>query len=163
MDDDSEPQVALTALDPGQKWVMRVRALLTGLVPTAVSIAADFVSEEQLGTPFGYLSGLAIALYTVAAMGLPGRRFRRWGYQMGEGAIRIACGLWVRRETIVPFARVQHIDVSRGPIERAFGVATLTLHTAGSYNSTVVLPGLAYDDANIIRETIRSHIREDSP
>lgn len=163
MDDDSEPQVALTALDPRQKMVMRVRALVAGLVPMGALIAGDFVAEAQLGTPFGYLSGFAVALYTVAVIGLPGRRYRRWGYHMGGDAIRIACGLWVRRETIVPFARVQHIDVSRGPLERSFGVATLTLHTAGSYNSTVALPGLAYDDANAIRETIRGHIREDLP
>jgi uncharacterized protein len=63
---------------------------------------------------------------------------------------------------VVPFGRVQHIDVHQGPIDRFFGIATLTLHTAGSHNASVNLPGLGADLARTMREDIRSHIKRDS-
>lgn len=151
----------LTALDPRQKNVLRIRALLAGLVPLAMLSVGDFVLNSEFGFPFGWGIGLGVMLYIFTVLVLPGRRYRRWGYRTDERAIRIASGLLVRMETVVPYDRVQHIDVSRGPIERAFGVSTLTLHTAGSYNSTVDLPGLAIDDANRMRDDIRAHISQD--
>ena len=154
-------EIRMTALDPRQKAVLRIRAMLAGLVPVTMLSVADVVLNRELGFPFGWGIGLGAALYLFAVIGLPSRRYRRWGYHTGKRAIRIASGLLVRRETVVPYDRVQHIDVSRGPIERAFGVATLTLHTAGSYNSTVDLPGLAIDDANRMRDDIREHISQD--
>jgi membrane protein YdbS with pleckstrin-like domain len=65
------------------------------------------------------------------------------------------------RDTIVPFGRIQHIDVDQGPIDRRYGLAKLTVHTAGNHNSTVVLPGLAHGDALATREAIRAAIRQD--
>lgn len=163
MEEQENREIALMRLDPRQRWVIRIHALIGGLIPFLALIGGDFAAHNLLGWPQGWLTGLGVLLYVLSVIVIPGRRWRRWGYHMGEDAIRIASGWLVRRETIVPFARVQHIDVSRGPIERSFGVATLTLHTAGSYNSTVALPGLAFEEANRIREEIRAHIREDIP
>lgn len=169
MNDTSEnpaiaPPPTLTALDPRQKHVIRIHAMLMGLVPLIALCVADFVLSQNFEWfEYGILTGLAVFLYALSVMFLPWRRYSRWGYHMARDAIRIASGIWIRNETVVPFARVQHIDVSRGPLERMFGVATLTLHTAGSYNSTVALPGLASDDADAMRETIREHIRQDVP
>ena len=68
---------------------------------------------------------------------------------------------WLTREhTIVPLSRVQHIDVSQGPIERSAGVATLSLHTAGTENSLVVLPGISRQRAEEIRDAIRGRISD---
>ena len=54
--------------------------------------------------------------------------------------------------------RVQHIDVTRGPLERYFGLATLVLHTAGTHNASIRISGLGEDDALAMRETIRETI-----
>jgi hypothetical protein len=64
-------------------------------------------------------------------------------------------------DLVVPLVRVQHIDVTRGPLEKAFGVATLVVHTAGTHNSIVMLPGLAPQRAAEIRDIIREHVRTD--
>lgn len=157
---DSEP---FERLDPRQKWVIRLRTALIGIVPAVALAAADLVLATEIPWQYGLLSLAAAFLYLTIVALFPGRRYRRWGYRMGRDAIRIVSGWIFRRDTVVPFARVQHIDVSRGPIERLFGVATLILHTAGSYNSTVALPGLTLDDANRMREEIRAHIRHDLP
>jgi hypothetical protein len=153
----------LTPLDPRQKSVLRVRAILGGLPPLAMLAIGDVVAAGEFDFPAGWIGGAGLVLYLATVLLLPARRYRRWGYYQGGKGILIASGLLVRRETIVPYDRVQHIDVSRGPIERSFGVSTLTLHTAGSYNSTVDLPGLALEDANRMRDEIRAHISEDLP
>jgi membrane protein YdbS with pleckstrin-like domain len=61
----------------------------------------------------------------------------------------------------VPFGRVQHIDVTQGPLERRFGLGTLVLHTAGTRSGAVGLPGLLFEEAGQIRDHIRLKIRED--
>lgn len=161
IEDENPAEAPLLPLDPRQKSVLRVRALILGLIPLAILVIGDYVLSRELEWTAGIGTGLGILLYLFLVLVLPTRRYRRWGYYEGERGIRIASGLIVRRDTIVPYDRVQHIDVSRGPIERAFGVSTLTLHTAGSYNSTVDLPGLAVDEANRMRDEIRSYISED--
>ncbi len=93
---------------------------------------------------------------------LPSRRFYARGYAMSTDRLRVVRGLLFRHDTVVPFGRVQHIDVNQGPIDRFFGIATLTLHTAGSHNASVNLPGLGEQLARDMREEIRSHIKREA-
>jgi len=58
--------------------------------------------------------------------------------------------------------RVQHIDVKRGPMDKLFGTASLVVHTAGTHNSIVTLPGLSPTRAADIRDDIRADIRTDA-
>ena len=103
-----------------------------------------------------------MALLGLAALLVfPARRYRRWAYREGEDEIQIRRGTLVHVRTIVPFGRVQHIDVAQGPIQRPFGLATLILHTAGTHGASVRLPGLAHNDAEAMRDRIRAKIRQD--
>lgn len=151
----------MTSLDHGQLWVLRVRALFAALMLGAAAALADFTLLRALGLPDGLVAGAVLLLLLVLAVLLPGRRYRSWGYRMDEDELHIQHGLWTREHTVVPFGRVQHIDVAQGPVERQFGVGTLILHTAGTRNSAVGLPGLAFDEAGRIRDVIRSKIRQD--
>jgi membrane protein YdbS with pleckstrin-like domain len=69
--------------------------------------------------------------------------------------------VWTQIDTTVPLRRVQHLDVAQGPLERLFGVTRLVLHTAGTANSEVVLPGLTRATAEAYRDDIRAHIRQE--
>lgn len=80
--------------------------------------------------------------------------FRHRRYRVAADAIEIWSGVVWRHAVIVPRSRVQHIDVSRGPLERSFGLATITIHTAGTSYSKVDLSGLAHDDALRIRDAL---------
>ena len=75
--------------------------------------------------------------------------------------LQVVRGWLFHVDTIVPLVRVQHIDVTRGPVEKIFGVATLVVHTAGTHNSVVTLPGLSPERAAEIRDIIREHVRTD--
>ena len=70
-------------------------------------------------------------------------------------------GWMIHTDTLVPFVRVQHLDVTRGPLDKLFGTASLVVHTAGTHNSVVTIDGLAPDRAAEIRDVIREHVRSD--
>ena len=72
----------------------------------------------------------------------PGLAYRRWRYRILEEQIELRRGIIIHTTTRVPLSRIQHIDIDRGPIERAFKLATIVIHTAGTHGSVVRLPGL---------------------
>lgn len=151
----------MTPLERGQLAVMRVHAAISALLLLGVGSAAEVVLAKQTEFPTGFILGALalLAIYTVLIA--PLRRFRAWGYALGEEELRVAHGVWTQVETHVPLARVQHIDVSQGPVERAFKVCRLILHTAGTLNSRVTLPGLSRATAESIRDDVRARIRQD--
>ncbi len=149
---------ALTPLHPNHVKAMRVSTLLAA-VPFVI---AALVLEVAGFLPTGVFIVPVLLAAVLIVIRAPMRRYMARGYVMGEDRLRVVRGLWFRSDTVVPFGRVQHIDVHQGPIERAYGLATLTLHTAGSHNASVSLPGLADADARAMRETIRAQIRRDT-
>jgi membrane protein YdbS with pleckstrin-like domain len=133
--------------------------LAAGIV--AVALAAEAVLASRGDFPVGVIAAPALLLGSLLAFGLPGRRYRAWGYDVAEDELYVQNGIWLQTLTVVPFGRVQHIDVSQGPIERRYGVGVLTLHTAGTRASAVMLPGLEMADAERMRDEIRGKIRQD--
>ena len=155
MTDDTPPE--LTPLDPAFITTSRIATAL-GLLPFVVG--AGVLEFAKLAPPGTFLVPVLLA-YAFVAYTVPARKYRHWGYDMGKGQLRVVRGYMFYRDTIVPFGRIQHIDVDQGPIDRRYGLAKLTVHTAGNNNSTVVLPGLAHTDALAMREAIRAAIRQD--
>ncbi len=151
----------LDPVDPAFTHVLRVTALLN-MVPLAIGLSvADRLLMPAIDGPYGLVTTLAWLVAAAVALVFPSRRAQRWGFKIGEGQLRVARGWLFRTDTIVPFVRVQHIDVGQGPIERWFGLSHLIVHTSGTHNSTVTLPGLPADLAAAMRETIRRHIQTD--
>jgi membrane protein YdbS with pleckstrin-like domain len=81
------------------------------------------------------------------------RSVRSWGYAERAEDLLVRHGLLVRRLSIVPYARMQFVDVSAGPLERAFGLATVELHTAAAASDARV-PGLAGPEAARLRDRL---------
>lgn len=155
MTDDAPTE--LTPLDPAFVTTTRIASAL-GLLPFVIGAGA--LEIAQLLPPGSFLVPIFL-VYAFVAFTVPARKYRHWGYDMGSDRLRIVRGYMFYRDTIVPFGRIQHIDVDQGPIDRRYGLATLTVHTAGNHNSTVALPGLAHADALAMREAIRAAIRQD--
>ena len=154
MDDHDE----LTPLDPRYKTMMRVVAAIFAVGLLIGATIAEFAIEGWTGVV--WVPVLFVIAYLVIY--LPMRRYATRGYSLVEERMRVVRGVLFHSDTVVPFGRVQHIDVNQGPLERAFGLATVTVHTAGSHNASVSLPGLAHEDALAMREDIRAAIRRDT-
>ena len=151
----------MTPLHPDQVWVLRLRAGFAALLPVAAFLVLERNLPPELGIPPGLITLLVVLLSLAAVIVLPRRRWRAWGYCEEDEELHIRHGLLVRYRTVVPFGRVQHIDVAQGPVERRFGLATLVLHTAGTRASAVALPGLPQDEADRMRDRIRARIRQE--
>lgn len=145
----------LTQLDPAYKSMLRVQFAILTLVLLAAATAAEIAIPGWTGAV--WLPVILFAGWLLIRM--PMRRYAARGYSLAGQRLRVVRGILFRSDTIVPFGRVQHIDVDQGPLERAFHLATLTVHTAGSHNASVSLPGLAHEDALDMREEIRAAIR----
>jgi membrane protein YdbS with pleckstrin-like domain len=151
----------MTSLHGGQLWVMRVHALIAGLVLLAAAAIAELVLQEKTGLP----RGVAIAPASIGFLWLvliaPQRRYRAWGYTISPFELQLRRGILTRLHTLVPLDRVQHLDIAQGPLERAFGVCRLIVHTAGTAHSQVTLPGLSRATAEAMRDEIRTRIGEE--
>lgn len=151
----------LHPVDPAYVAVLRIVTLLNG-VPLAIgATAADQLAIRAVEGPVWLLTVAAWLLVVLAVTLLPSRRYARMGYALGADELRVARGYVFRTDTIVPFVRVQHIDVGQGPVERRYGLSHLVVHTSGTHNSTVTLPGLPSEQAAMMRDAIRQHIRSD--
>ena len=152
---------AIQPVEPAYRNVLRARAAIFWLPLFVGSIIADRLLLAEF--PVGGLAPVLVALVALGGVVIaPNRVYRRLGYAIDDRLLRVVHGWLFHTDTIVPFVRVQHIDVTRGPIDKLFGTASLVVHTAGTHNSIVVLPGLAPDRAADMRDTIRSSIRADA-
>ena len=148
-------------LHPNQLKLLRVRWAVFALAMLAAAALADATVARESELPFGAASGAAAAIGLLLVLVLPGRRYRSWAWRMDEDELRIASGLLVRSDAVVPFGRVQHIDIVRGPLQRHYGLGSLVLHTAGTRSAAILLPGLEQSEAERMRDHVRSKIRED--
>jgi membrane protein YdbS with pleckstrin-like domain len=151
----------MTAIHPDYVWVLRLRGAVAALFPILGASILERSLPPRVDIPAGLIAGIVLLLALIAIFLLPRRRWRAWGYREEEDELHVRHGLLVRFRTVVPFGRVQHIDVAQGPIERRFGLATLILHTAGTRGAAVPLPGLPHDEAERMRDRIRAKIRQE--
>jgi membrane protein YdbS with pleckstrin-like domain len=127
--------------------VMAVIAVPTSIM-LAIAIATTFWAVSMtIASVFGTL--VFLTWWLVA---WPPVSYRYVSYRVDADGLEIRSGVYFRSVTTVPKSRVQHTDVSQGPLQRKYGLATLTVHTAGTENAEVQLPGLPHDVALLIRD-----------
>jgi membrane protein YdbS with pleckstrin-like domain len=128
--------VALLSLAPGLPWLVRI-LLFPGWAVVSAAIAWLFYAW-------------------------PAVHFRHVSYLVSDDGIEIRTGVWWRGVLSVPRSRVQHIDVSQGPLERAYGLGRLVLYTAGTNHSRVALAGLEYRIALELRNHLMPRGADDA-
>ena len=157
----SHPDAQLAAtqqLDPQYVKLQRT----VGWIATAI-LSFSLLAAAGVGwlaaRPPHWLSLSLLPAWFVATAALawllqawPAVQYRHTSYTVGPEGIEVQSGVWWRHLMSVPRSRVQHIDVSQGPIERSYGLGRLVIFTAGTEHSRIELPGLrdsvAYDLRN---------------
>lgn len=125
---------------------------------SAAFIIASAVAGYFWGTFWYWLAG-AWAVWFVYLLWLIPAQVRNMGWKETDDELVITRGkLWYRL-TIVPFGRIQFVDVSAGPIERALGLKRVKIHTA-SASSDARIAGLVAEDADALRERLAVKARE---
>jgi membrane protein YdbS with pleckstrin-like domain len=129
-------------------WGLRTAvgvALLTAVLTGAIGAA---------GAPVA-LGGVVLVGLFLLGSALVVLRYRRWVYQVREDSLYLERGVFVHRRTHVPYVRIQHVDTSRGPLERWLGLSTLVVYTAGSRGADVSIPGLEPSEATDLQQRVK--------
>ncbi len=130
--------------------------MLPPVAATAILVAmtTGLVSPWLAAPPFALLGAAAGAWLAV-------KRHRRTRWRLDRDGLALKRGHWWQTETRVPLSRVQHLDLRRGPLERAAGLATLVVHTAGTRLNTVSIAGLDDADAERLRDRLARQLDQD--
>ena len=145
------PDYEWKRLSPNFRSLRRLTTLIfIPLVFTVPALIVGFVSGRWL---------ISVIIWAVAALlvgirlGLIERTYRSWGYVEREDDLYVTHGVLFRSLVAVPYGRMQLVEVESGPLERSFGLATVTLKTA-SPETNAAIPGLAPDEAARLRDRL---------
>ncbi len=118
-----------------------------------VSIPLLFVAYFQLDNfvLLGVFS-LVIAFLTFSVFFFPKKEYLHTKYGLINDVFYVQEGIWFKKRVAVAQNRIQHTDVSQGPIARRYVLATLTIHTAGMAEANIKVPGLKHADAIAMRD-----------
>ena len=147
-------------LDPRIIHVRQIAGLISSGVIATIAIVALLVLTLVTRPPWlviglggaGWL--LATALLTWWLWTWPAKAYAYASYRLDNDGLEIRRGVVWRAIINVPRTRVQHTDVSQGPIERSHGLSTLVVHTAGPEHAQVALPGLSRENALALRDQL---------
>jgi uncharacterized protein len=132
-------------------WRMRRFQLAVTTVGTALVMGAIFAGA--LGALACTVSVVVVLLAGALASWFVRNRFRAWRYQERHEDLVVARVVMVRRLSVVPYGRMQFVEVTAGPFERLFKLSTVKLHTAAAA-SDARIPGLERDESARLRDRL---------
>ncbi|MFD7712593.1 PH domain-containing protein [Streptomyces sp. NPDC059786] len=144
---DAEP--VWTGLPPG---LLRMRRLLLGVWAGVAALGVGLLLGLLAGPGWAALALLPLAP-ALWAWRMLGRNWRSWRYAERADDLLISRGVLWREETVVPYGRMQLVEVTSGPVERHFGIASVQLHTAAAATDARI-PGLDPAEAERLRDRL---------
>jgi uncharacterized protein len=131
-----------------------ITVTLIGRLIWVVVLLAGLLIGNVLNPHWLWPAGMAaVVVLAVWRSIITVRAVRAWGYAERDHDLLVRHGLLIRRLSIVPYARMQFVDVTAGPLERAFQLATVQLHTAAAA-SDAQIPGLPPEEAARLRDRL---------
>lgn len=151
MIDEADADAGLVPLERRVLSLWRIRASLA----LGLWVALVLAGSAGVGA---VVPGLLAAVVLAAVGGLlvrwwTGLVWRSWQFRVGEGALHLRHGVVSRRESTIPYHRVQHIDLEAGPFERRLRLTSLILRTASASSDSTV-PGIDAGEADALRARI---------
>ncbi|MFP4287603.1 MAG: PH domain-containing protein [Candidatus Izemoplasmataceae bacterium] len=144
-------------LHPNALKAFRVRGLVGFSVMIVLSITLLIISIIESEFPV-WLSfsgfGLSLLIFMINVIIMPHLKMKYWGYEIKENEIDIQHGIIIVKRILIPMNRVQHVDLSYGPILKKFKLASILITTAGSNHE---IPALDFETARKVHQTI-SHL-----
>ncbi len=164
--DAMRPAVESAGASPGWQSLplrgAKYEALWTalGLALPAAGLSVPLAIATNIASPL-WLVPLAALLGAAFGARLGWKRHRRTRWKLDEDGFALQRGRLWQTDTRVPISRVQHLDLKRGPLERASQLATLVIHTAGTRMAAVSVSGLDDGDAEALRDRLARQLDQD--
>jgi membrane protein YdbS with pleckstrin-like domain len=112
-----------------------------------------FFAGHAASLPTGLIVAVAVVVAGFLAERFLARRVAAWGYAERDDDLMVRRGVLVRRQSVIPYGRMQFIDVTAGPVERGLSLATVRMHTAAAA-SDARIPGLERPEAARLRDQL---------
>jgi membrane protein YdbS with pleckstrin-like domain len=133
--------------------LLRARRIQAGLTTIPVALVCGLVFGLTAGPAAGLGAGLGLLAAGLIWERFLARRVAAWGYAERREDLMVRRGVLIRRESVIPYGRMQFIDVTAGPVERSLGLATVRMHTAAAA-SDARIPGLEHQAAAKLRDQL---------
>ena len=130
-----------------------MRRAQLGAVSGLAALAAGLIFAAALGALACVISVLVVLIAGGLSSWFVRRRYRAWRYQERHEDLIVGRGVMVRRLSVVPYGRMQFVEVTAGPIERLFNLSTVKLHTAAAA-SDAHIPGLESSESARLRDRL---------
>jgi len=130
-----------------------MRRAQLGLVTVLVALVVGLIFAAALGALACVVSVLVVLIAGALSSWFVRNRYRAWRYQERHEDLIVARGVMVQRLSVVPYGRMQFVEVTAGPIERLFKLSTVKLHTAAAA-SDARIPGLENSESARLRDRL---------
>jgi membrane protein YdbS with pleckstrin-like domain len=158
------PVTDFQPLPPRALTLIRLRLLVPTAFVVLLLIAAAvvaFLAEVDPGEPLiddPVIFGVVFAVLALVVLGmwwvLSAMVFRAYGWLLTDGTVELRHGVIVQRHQVLPRARVQNVTKEAGPVSRAFGLASITIHSAGANTPNITVPDLTVDVGDRLRSSL---------
>jgi uncharacterized protein len=143
------PDAPWNRVSPRLARMRRTELLVAGTPVVAGVAAACALASTVAGIAVGVVGVVLMVLGWISI----GRNLRSWGYVERTDDLVVTHGAMFKRLTVVPYGRMQLVDVEAGPIERSFGLVSVKLHTAAATTDAKVC-GLTPTVASQLRDRL---------
>jgi len=131
-------------------WYRRVQVLISAVL---LMVAGAFLATRSLGTAGGVVVLVVVLAGAIVAWLLVEFNCRSWGYAEQADEFLMTHGVLVRRFLMVPYGRMQLVDVNSNVLQQWFGIATVRLYTAAA-TTDARLPGITVAEAERLRDRL---------
>jgi len=145
--------------DAGIQWqrpsrlLLRARRIQTALVAVPAALAGGLIVGLLASAVLGLITALGLVIIGLLWERFLARRVAAWGFAERRDDLMVRRGVMIRRLSVIPYGRMQFIDVTAGPVERSLGLATVRMHTAAAA-SDARIPGLDRAAAAKLRDQL---------
>ena len=144
-------------LPPKALTVIRLRLLAPAgfvIVVLLVGAVAAFLGDVAGATTYGLVLAAVAVLVLAGWWVFSGLVFRAYGWKLTDGTVELRHGVVVQRHQVLPRARVQNVTKEAGPVSRAFGLASITVHSAGENTPNITVPDLTVEVGDRLRTNL---------
>lgn len=152
--------VNIEKLSPDYLWVLYITRGIFSLILIAAAVVA-FIMLREIPLWIRLSAAGILILMALWYLLVSKKVFNARSYALRQHDILYSRGLIFRSTTVVPFNRIQHVEIVSGPIDRLFRLSTLKIFTAGGSQSDITIPGLLSSDALNIKSFIISKTSQD--
>jgi len=155
----TETQDDWQQLDPASVTANRIVNCIGIAVVLVVSVIGAVVAFfSGMPAPWHWLLSVILVVVNLILLWLaiywPAIEHRNIRWSAGPVGVEIKKGVFWKHRIAIPWARVQHADVSQGPLARQFSLGNLTIHTAGTKHASVDIEGLNHAVAIELRDEV---------